>query len=405
MTNEGNSAGQTTCRVTDPADRNGGRGGARPQPADRARPDGDVHQAPRPSSAPTVRAARRSSAARRDGDAPGRGRARTFATSSPSRSTRRPGRRVLMDRYERLEQIDYKSARDVVTEADHLSEALIVERDPGALPGGRDPGRGDRRAPRGRRRGAHLGPWPGLDRRPARRDRELRQRHPGLLRLDRRWSSTASRRSASSSTRRATSRSAATADGPATLDGRPIRASVKDKAVRLRDLDGAQRPVGRRPRSRNVRKAIRIPRSMGSAALALAYVANGRFDAFIQQGGLSAWDVAAAGLIAERGGARVTAMDGGPWFDLAHSPRSIGILAAPPAHHEALLGARPLTDRAARSVLAPAVRPARPAGPGPIPRRTPPIPPAAAPSQRSSSGSCWRIWTPSSAVRRRARSR
>ena len=37
---------------------------------------------------------------------------------------------------------------------------------------------------------------------------------------------------------------------------------------------------------------------MGSAALSLAYVANGRFDAFVQQGGLSAWDVAAAGLIA-----------------------------------------------------------------------------------------------------------
>ena len=32
-----------------------------------------------------------------------------------------------MDRYERLERIDYKSARDVVTEADHLSEALIIE--------------------------------------------------------------------------------------------------------------------------------------------------------------------------------------------------------------------------------------------------------------------------------------
>ncbi len=90
-------------------------------------------------------------------------------------------------------------------------------------------------------------------------------------------------------------------------------------------------------RARAVRKAVRIPRSMGSAALALAYVANGRFDAFIQQGGLSAWDVAAAGLIAERGGARVTAMDGGPWFDLAHTPKSIGILAAPPAHHQALL--------------------------------------------------------------------
>src|SRR6476646_6761227 len=34
---------------------------------------------------------------------------------------------ILMDRYERLERIDYKSARDVVTEADHLSEALILD--------------------------------------------------------------------------------------------------------------------------------------------------------------------------------------------------------------------------------------------------------------------------------------
>lgn len=90
-------------------------------------------------------------------------------------------------------------------------------------------------------------------------------------------------------------------------------------------------------RARAVRKAIRISRSMGSAALSLAYVANGRFDAFIQQGGLSAWDVAAAGLIAERGGAQVTSMDGYSWFDLSHSPKSIGILAAPSAHHGTLL--------------------------------------------------------------------
>ena len=34
---------------------------------------------------------------------------------------------VQMDHYERLERIDHKSARDVVTEADHLSEALILE--------------------------------------------------------------------------------------------------------------------------------------------------------------------------------------------------------------------------------------------------------------------------------------
>ena len=33
---------------------------------------------------------------------------------------------VLMDHYEQLERIDRKSARDVVTEADHLSEGLVI---------------------------------------------------------------------------------------------------------------------------------------------------------------------------------------------------------------------------------------------------------------------------------------
>src|SRR6185503_1644669 len=129
---------------------------------------------------------------------------------------------------------------------------------------------------------------------------------------------------------------AATRESPATLNGRPVTASDKEK---LSDFVISMALAGRSAttRARNVRRQIRISRSMGSAALALAYVANGRFDAFVQQGGLSAWDVAAAGLIAERAGARVTAMDGGPWFDVSHSPKSIGILAAPPAHFEALL--------------------------------------------------------------------
>jgi myo-inositol-1(or 4)-monophosphatase len=86
-----------------------------------------------------------------------------------------------------------------------------------------------------------------------------------------------------------------------------------------------------------VRDAVRVPRAMGSAALSLAYVGNGRFDAFVQQGGLSSWDVAAAGLIAERGGALVTDLVGGPWFDLSRPTRTIGILAAPAAHHGELL--------------------------------------------------------------------
>jgi myo-inositol-1(or 4)-monophosphatase len=242
---------------------------------------------------------------------------------------------VLMDRYERLEQIDYKSARDVVTEADHLSEALIVDRIRARYPADAILAEetGEHRAVAGEAPTSGRGrvwivdpldgtvnyanglpvfcvsiglvadgvPVVGVIVDPTRDE----------------WFG-------------------ATVDGPATLNGRTVRASVKD---RLSDFVISMALSGRAAatRSRNVRKAIRIPRSMGSAALALAYVGNGRFDAFVQQGGLSAWDVAAAGLIAQRGGARVTSMDGGPWFDLAHGPRSIGILAAPPAHHEALL--------------------------------------------------------------------
>jgi myo-inositol-1(or 4)-monophosphatase len=77
---------------------------------------------------------------------------------------------------------------------------------------------------------------------------------------------------------------------------------------------------------------------MGSASLGLAYVGNGRFDAFVQQSGLSAWDVAAAGLIAERAGATVTAFDGAVWYDPGRAPRAAGSIAAPPTFHTRLLG-------------------------------------------------------------------
>ena len=129
---------------------------------------------------------------------------------------------------------------------------------------------------------------------------------------------------------------AATVDGPATLDGRPVAVSAKERLV---DVVMALAVGGRAPaaRTRRVRRAIRIPRQLGSAALSLAYVANGRFDAFAQTTGLSPWDVAAAGLIAERAGAVVTDLAGGPWFDLSAATRAMGVLAAPPAHHGRLL--------------------------------------------------------------------
>ena len=76
---------------------------------------------------------------------------------------------------------------------------------------------------------------------------------------------------------------------------------------------------------------------MGSAALTLAYVACGRFDIYAQGAGLSAWDVAAAGLIAERAGATVSTLDGKPWFDLTYAAKKWSCLAASPRHHATML--------------------------------------------------------------------
>jgi fructose-1,6-bisphosphatase/inositol monophosphatase family enzyme len=129
---------------------------------------------------------------------------------------------------------------------------------------------------------------------------------------------------------------AATADGPATLNGEPISASGKEE---LGDFVVSLAVIGRGGvgRERRIGRAVRIYRRMGSAALGLAYVANGRFDAFVQNGGLSAWDVAAAGLIAERSGARVTDLFGGPWWQPMSQPARLSIVAAPPRHHQTLL--------------------------------------------------------------------
>jgi myo-inositol-1(or 4)-monophosphatase len=242
---------------------------------------------------------------------------------------------VLMAHYERLEQIDYKSARDVVTEADHLSEALILDAIRARYPTDAILAEesGEHRAVAGEAPTSGKGRVWIVD--PLDGTVNYANGIPffcvsiGMVDGGRPAVGVVH-----DPTRHETF--AATSEGPATLEGRPIHTSDKE---RVSDFVISMALNGRAvaTRNRNVRKAIRIPRSMGSAALALAYVANGRFDAFVQQGGLSTWDIAAAGLIAERAGARVTSMTGAPWFDVAHSPASIGILAAPPTHHGTLL--------------------------------------------------------------------
>ena len=219
---------------------------------------------------------------------------------------------ILTDSYERIQRVDYKSKRDVVTDADYASERIAIDAIRARYPGdailaeesGEHAGvlRDD---------GSHNGrtwvidpldgtvnyangipyycvsiglvvddvPTVGVVLDPARDDLY-----------------------------------AATVDGPATLGGEPITTSAKDT---LSDYVVSLAVIGRGglARERKIAPLIRIHRRMGSAALALAYVSNGRFDAYIQNGGLSLWDVAAAGLIAERAGAVVTDLAGGPWWN------------------------------------------------------------------------------------------
>lgn len=121
----------------------------------------------------------------------------------------------------------------------------------------------------------------------------------------------------------------------ARLDGTPIRHPAKEKLSDcVVSLSLPRRGWG--GRELEIRRRIRVSRVMGSAALALAYVANGRFDAFVQTGGLSLWDICAAGLIAVEGGATVTTLHGQAWFDITKTSKSIGIVAAAAPHHKAL---------------------------------------------------------------------
>ena len=248
---------------------------------------------------------------------------------------------LLMERYERVEQVDFKSAKDVVTEVDHLSEELILGAIRARFPDDAILAEetGEHHAVAGEAPTSGKGRVWIVD--PVDGTINYANGIPFFcvsiaLIVD----GVAAVGIIHDPTRGETF--GATADGPAwlrpTLDGEavPVVASTKDS---LTDFVVSMSLGGRRvvTRGRGIRQLVRVSRNMGSAALALAYVANGRFDAFIQQGGLSAWDVAAAGLIAERAGAVVTGMAGGPWFDVADGPKSIGILAAPRAHHEALL--------------------------------------------------------------------
>lgn len=110
----------------------------------------------------------------------------------------------------------------------------------------------------------------------------------------------------------------ATATGPARLNGRKIHVSprprLSESVVSLgfaKSKDTLDRML---PVFGELIHQVRKVRLMGSAALALTYVADGRFDAYVEAG-IRLWDVAAGGLIVQRAGGRfeITPIDGEPY--------------------------------------------------------------------------------------------
>ncbi len=108
---------------------------------------------------------------------------------------------------------------------------------------------------------------------------------------------------------------AATRGGGATLNGVPIQVStVPDlrQAVLACDI-GYNQAISRRMMhtAQEVQPRSRRLRIMGSAVLALAYVAAGRIDCFVHLH-LQPWDLAAAWLLLKEAGGTITTWEGTP---------------------------------------------------------------------------------------------
>jgi myo-inositol-1(or 4)-monophosphatase len=102
----------------------------------------------------------------------------------------------------------------------------------------------------------------------------------------------------------------------ATLNGRSLRVSETSELNDSLLCTGFPYDVrDRGDFARHFRNFIMRAQSVrrdGAAALDLAYVAAGRFDAFYEEG-LRPWDVAAGVLLVEEAGGRVTHYDGSPF--------------------------------------------------------------------------------------------
>lgn len=97
-------------------------------------------------------------------------------------------------------------------------------------------------------------------------------------------------------------------DGPSRLNGQPIQVSDRHELAEaivaigfFKNVETIQRSL--KNFAENIHK-VRKMRLMGAAALDVAYVAAGRYDAYIEYG-IKLWDICAGQLILERAGGQV----------------------------------------------------------------------------------------------------
>jgi myo-inositol-1(or 4)-monophosphatase len=230
---------------------------------------------------------------------------------------------LLRERFDEHREVEEKKLRDLVTDADRASEAAIVEAVRAAFPaaailgeeGGVYAGTGDERF--------IVDPLDGTT--------NYAHRYP-MFCVSIAYERAGVVEAAAIEAPLLEMRFAARRGGGATLNGQPMRVSATPRiagGLICTGFNPADYDRNGRFFATMSRRAQGVRRD-GSAALDLALVAAGRFDAFWEWG-LNAWDVAAGALLISEAGGRVTAIEGGP-FELA-----AGSIAASNGHlHEEL---------------------------------------------------------------------
>jgi myo-inositol-1(or 4)-monophosphatase len=110
----------------------------------------------------------------------------------------------------------------------------------------------------------------------------------------------------------------------ARMNGRPIRVSnnrkLKQCIVSIGFAKNRSSLEHALPYFIWISRRVQKIRMLGSAALALTYVATGRLDAYVERG-ISLWDIAAGGLILECAGGKF-------WHEATHGPHKFRMIAS-----------------------------------------------------------------------------